>query len=289
VFNNIKEYLFLKLTLQSRVMEQNPSVRWINRDKVYSFDVGKSYLPYTILVSPYPGISVETENGRFNLKENSAMILAENEPFWVTYKSPRNSECLFLFLGTDSFENYNSFFPHKRIMRNEALLNCVALRFMLEFEHIRHNKMYLDELHEYFTGRMLDISQETIREMDKLDFKKSSTRREVYSRLSRSAEYMEDMYNRNISLDELAKEANISKYHYLRSFKKLFNVTPCEYLSNIRITRAKNLLAETSSPVSEISFQLGFENTSHFSVNFKKITGYSPLRFRRRHKKSNII
>jgi AraC-like DNA-binding protein len=172
---------------------------------------------------------------------------------------------------------------------NEFTFVSNSEKFISSFDIYRYDKLYLDSLHQFFACRLWQIKSDTESEINKLDFKKKSTREEVYCRLCRSLEYMEDLYDKNISLDELSKHSNISKYHYIRSFKKLFKTTPYGYLTNLRVLKAKVLLQTTELSISEISFNLGYENHSHFSLNFKKSTGFSPYQFRKSQKKSNIL
>ncbi|MDX1809576.1 MAG: AraC family transcriptional regulator [Sulfurospirillaceae bacterium] len=85
----------------------------------------------------------------------------------------------------------------------------------------------------------------------------------------------------NITLDSLAKNSSLSKFHFLRVFKKELGMTPHSFIINERINRA-NALIQNGTPISLASTAVGFNDQSHFSKNFKKYFGYSP-------KKSNFI
>jgi AraC family transcriptional regulator len=93
-------------------------------------------------------------------------------------------------------------------------------------------------------------------------------------------EYMQDHYAESITLDKLTRLSNLSSSHFINSFKQTLGVTPHQYLLKIRIERAKEKLQRSSLPLSEIAYELGFTDQSHFSRYFKKITGMSPLKWK---------
>jgi len=288
--SNFQNYLFLKLKLRNLIKTSriDVSVSWENNSGMFYFKVGESYLPPTLLISPFDGVTIETANNRFRLHENSALFLNNNEKFTISYSNNCISECMYLFLKQDPQYQYQDFIENK-IFRNEYILSSHTNYFLSNFDCLRNDILYQDQLYDLFIKRINVIQTDMLKEINKLDFKKWSTKEEIYRRLCKSVEYMNDLYNNNISLNELAKESNISKYHYIRIFKKLYAKTPYEYLSEIRISKAKSLLLNTCLPVTEISDYIGYNNLSHFSLAFKKATGLNPQNFRTRFKKSNIL
>jgi len=104
----------------------------------------------------------------------------------------------------------------------------------------------------------------------------------TYESLLRASELIDAQYTQPLELDELARTANFSRYHFLRAFRRAFHATPHEYLTRKRIERAKELLAESELTVTEICFEVGFESLGSFSTLFHKITGWSPSIYRAR-------
>ena len=100
--------------------------------------------------------------------------------------------------------------------------------------------------------------------------------------LWRARALIDNQYTQSLDLDELAKVANFSRYHFLRAFRRAFHVTPHEYLTRKRIERAKQLLAESEFTVTEICFEVGFESLGSFSSLFHKLVGWSPSIYRAR-------
>ena len=104
----------------------------------------------------------------------------------------------------------------------------------------------------------------------------------IHPSLWRARELIDARYSQPLDLDELARAANFSRYHFLRAFRQAFHATPHEYLTRKRIERAKELLAQSDFTVTEICFEVGFESLGSFSTLFHKIVGWSPSIYRAR-------
>ena len=88
-------------------------------------------------------------------------------------------------------------------------------------------------------------------------------------------------YSEVITMDDIIAKVPLSKYHFIRVFKRIMGTTPYNYLTNYRINSAKIFLRTTEMSVSEIACKCGFSDTSNFIVQFKKHTGQKPLEYRR--------
>ena len=83
-------------------------------------------------------------------------------------------------------------------------------------------------------------------------------------------------------LTETAEKLGISYVHFIRRFKQSTGITPSEYLSKIRLERAKEFLANTDMPIKDLAPRCGFESEYYFSNVFKKYTGMTPTAFRKK-------
>lgn len=101
--------------------------------------------------------------------------------------------------------------------------------------------------------------------------------------------YLDIHFARNVTLDELATLCYISKFHLVHEFQKAFNISPIEYQSQKRISKAKELLTNTDHKMDEIANNLGFNSQSYFNQVFKKKTGLTPSQYRREHKVVDLI
>ena len=107
-------------------------------------------------------------------------------------------------------------------------------------------------------------------------------RSDAHESLLRARDLIDAQYAQPLDLDELARTANFSRYHFLRVFRRAFHATPHEYLTRKRVERAKELLADSEFTITEICFEVGFESLGSFSTMFHNIVGWSPSIYRAR-------
>jgi AraC family transcriptional regulator len=93
--------------------------------------------------------------------------------------------------------------------------------------------------------------------------------------------YIEEHLAEQISLATLARLVCLSPYHFCRAFRQSFGTPPHRYHGSRRIERAKTLLVESASSVTEIGLAVGFRETSSFTAAFRKATGQTPTAYRR--------
>ncbi len=98
--------------------------------------------------------------------------------------------------------------------------------------------------------------------------------------ISDACEYMAKFFDKNITLEDIAKVANLSPGFFHSIFKLAKQKTPRKYLLQIRLSMSKNLLRNSEKPLSEIAILCGFESQAYFSYVFKKETGLSPKKYR---------
>lgn len=92
-----------------------------------------------------------------------------------------------------------------------------------------------------------------------------------------------DFY-KDFSNTEYAEECNMSVSHFLSKFRKATGTSPQNYILNLRITNAQNLLSTTDYKIIEISKLVGFADSMYFCKRFKKKTGLSPSDYRQKFK-----
>lgn len=92
--------------------------------------------------------------------------------------------------------------------------------------------------------------------------------------------FIEEHFQEDLHVDDIASEASVSTSQLIRLFKQQLGTTPHSYLLRFRITKAKELLAETTLSVSAISQEVGFASESNFSYRFSQMAGQSPSAYR---------
>lgn len=95
-------------------------------------------------------------------------------------------------------------------------------------------------------------------------------------------EYIQEHFQDEITVELLAEKVSMSKYHFIRVFKKAAGVSPYEYLKCCRINESKRLLKETDYSVSQIADMTGYKNVNIYIQSFKQCVGTTPLKYRKK-------
>lgn len=107
-----------------------------------------------------------------------------------------------------------------------------------------------------------------------------SVRQEISRRLARARSFMLESRTGGTNLEAIAAEAWMSPCYFHRLFKAEYGETPHQFLTRVRLARAKAMLRDTDDPVWVVADRVGFESVSHFCRLFKKSTGHSPSEYR---------
>jgi len=104
---------------------------------------------------------------------------------------------------------------------------------------------------------------------------------DTFTRVLRARDAIHARYAEPLRLGQLAREAALSPFHFLRIFRSAFGETPHQYLTRVRIEAAKRLLL-ADAPVTDVCFEVGFQSLGSFSALFARRVGAPPSAFRRR-------
>jgi len=105
----------------------------------------------------------------------------------------------------------------------------------------------------------------------------------VTRNINESIKFLKENYQNEYCLEDVARVANLSPYHFIRVFKSQTGKTPYDFLMEIKLEKAKEMLMDSAKTVTEICSILGFSNPSHFAAVFHKATGQSPTAYRKDH------
>ena len=103
--------------------------------------------------------------------------------------------------------------------------------------------------------------------------------KDITEKIKASKNFIDKHFSENITVSELASKAYISRFHFIRLFKKYYGQTPNQYLQEVRITKAKKLLLKNIT-VEKVCTSVGFESKTTFVTLFKKMTGKTPVAYR---------
>ena len=132
----------------------------------------------------------------------------------------------------------------------------------------------LDEAGLLFAARFVEVVTGEARRVP-------SVRARDRSRVREAAMWIDANASEPIDLASAAREVEMSPYHFLRSFAGIVGVTPHQYLLRSRLRRAARLLADDALPITEVAFEVGFNDLSNFVRTFHRAAGVSPRGFRR--------
>lgn len=142
-----------------------------------------------------------------------------------------------------------------------------------------HRKDYLDtvlncatyeELRHWYIRKMCDAS----RSMNQVKEEKET------SLIGKAKQYIQQNFSRELSLEEVSRYVDLSPYYFTKLFKEETGQTFVEYLTELRIGRAKEMLRNPSYSIKEVCVNAGYSDPNYFSRIFKKVTGMTPTEFR---------
>lgn len=100
--------------------------------------------------------------------------------------------------------------------------------------------------------------------------------------ISRAKQYIAEHHTEDLTLGQVAQAVHMSVFYFCKLFHKSTGLHFTEYVSRVRIERAKNLLLNPNLRISEIAYEVGFQSLTHFNRVFKQVAGQSPTGFRAR-------
>jgi len=127
----------------------------------------------------------------------------------------------------------------------------------------------------HFGARLLDLQSGYDELVERCPGRTLAQRRRVLVRLQRACQYMESSNDTGIDISKLARKANYSPHHFVRTFNAVYGATPYARLVDRRLERAHRLVSDTNLSIAEVATASGFENRCAFSRAFKRRFGTS--------------
>lgn len=230
-----------------------------------------------------------TVSGQGTLEyNNNTYFINPGNLFWIDCTNPqhyytsRNADhwhTLWVhFYGPTAIPYYESFMEHNA--GSPLILSELSAKYSDIFEKLirlygNHSNSLQDDL--YASSLLTQLMVNCIRTV--LSSKLSSHQREDYFFLIQN--YIDENYHENLNLDHLAQQFSINKYYLQKQFKKKLGFSPNEYLTRVRLEKAKNLLRTTDDTIIQIAQEVGY-TASYFDNVFKKYEGVAPHIYRLR-------
>lgn len=137
----------------------------------------------------------------------------------------------------------------------------------------------LDESFYLLMRQLLTSQKKVLREVSNIPSAKKSTREELYRRISRAREFLRANSGDELRIETVAAEACLSPFHFLRTYKKAFGVSPHQEILGIRLEKARRLMSRNKFSLGRIAIESGFADLSSFSKAFHQRFGIAPSQF----------
>ncbi|MFV0413540.1 MAG: AraC family transcriptional regulator [Oscillospiraceae bacterium] len=190
--------------------------------------------------------------------------------------SPRNDMFSMRFL--DIFFNRNASFQHRLDRNNPSTEMVRNLLLQMDQELTLKKEDYALMVKIQLLSILVILNRDygytvssTANTIDKQNMKQ----------IEGAIRYIDEHFKENITLEQLAAIANMSKSYFALLFKTLNGFTAWNYINNKRVQYAIEQLSETNTPVIEIAYNCGFNNSANFNKTFRKVTGTTPSEYRK--------
>lgn len=253
------------------------------------------WAPFSIFSNTCGKVHYNIDGKKYCIENDGILIMNRGQVYDLMIESDEPIEILNAHINEDFLKNAYQTLVHK----NEDLLDKNPNIQLFEFQsgiiskpsfftptlqkinHLNHleETSDIDPLTQVIDH--LFLANKTIQEKhNKIPATKQSVKLELYKRIATAKDYIWSYYNQDLDLEELSKIIGMSKFHFLRVFKSCYGITPYQFLSEIRIEKAKAKLKSSNMPIVTLATELGFEMDSSFIKFFKKKEQISPQRYR---------
>ncbi|AMQ21784.1 AraC family transcriptional regulator [Anoxybacillus geothermalis] len=132
-------------------------------------------------------------------------------------------------------------------------------------------------------GSEEELRRAMVDELDRIVIQVEVWRQQqAHGKIGKAKDYIDRHYAEPLTLEEVAEHVGMSPHYFSKLFKEQFGITFIDYVTNVRIERAKEALVRTDCSLKEICFSVGYNDPNYFSRVFKKQTGWSPSEYRKK-------
>jgi AraC-like DNA-binding protein len=150
---------------------------------------------------------------------------------------------------------------------------CNAGKVLMQLQHYAYDipsTDFSDEIYYRIAYAFVKENLEVQKQLGNLPAKKTYTREELYRRVRMAKEMIDDSYLQNISMADIAKSVNLSKFYFIQTYKQVFHISPYQYLIKKKLKHAMHLLRYTDDSIYDIALSSGYCDVHAFSKSFKK-------------------
>jgi len=208
-----------------------------------------------------------------DLVAGSFLIGSPGTEFVCTHDHVCGDECLSFFFEPELVETVGDRAEAWQVGAAPPLAELMVLGELAQAAADGESDIGLDEIGQLLAQRFVEVVSGHAKKPPKVTAR--DRRRAVEAAL-----WIDAHSHREIELEDIARQAGISPFHFLRSFSSVLGVTPHQYLLRLRLRRAARHLTEDDKPVTDVAYDVGFNDLSNFVRTFHRVAGVSPLKFR---------
>jgi AraC-like DNA-binding protein len=208
-----------------------------------------------------------------DLVAGSFLIGSPGTEFICTHDHVCGDECLSFFFEPELVETIGDRAETWQVGAAPPLAELMVLGELAQATADGESDIGLDEVGHLLAQRFVEVISGEAKKPPKVTAR--DRRRAVEAAL-----WIDAHSHREIELEDVARQAGVSPFHFLRSFSSVLGVTPHQYLVRSRLRRAARYLADDDKPVTDVAYDVGFNDLSNFVRTFHRAAGVSPLKFR---------
>lgn len=242
----------------------------------FDFDRGRVLQEFQVVyVTRGKGLFASRHKPICEISEGSAFVLFPNE--WHTYRPNETS-------GWESYwVGFSGCFADELLAGNQMLKNNPVLNIGYDEEMVGLYKKILTVSNSERPGYQQLLSGIVIHLLAYVFYRerdKNWKDKEVLAKIDKARLIIREKIHMPISPEELAASLNMSYTWFRRMFRQYTGLAPAQYIAQLKIQKAKELLTMSNKTVKEIALDLGFESIDYFSTSFRKQSGQTPTQFR---------
>ncbi len=211
--------------------------------------------------------------GFFELVAGSMLVGAPGEEYTCTHEHVSGDVCLGFFFSEDMVDGLGGRREIWRVGATPPLPELMVLGELAQTAADGNSDIGLDEVGQILAGRFVDVVSGRAR-------KPAAPNARDRRRAVEAALWIDDNSRDEVDLEQAARQAGLSPFHFLRLFSSVLGVTPHQYLVRSRLRHAARLLADDDIAVTDVAYDVGFGDLSNFVRTFHRAAGVSPTKFR---------
>ena len=211
--------------------------------------------------------------GFFELVAGSMLVGAPGEEYTCTHEHVSGDVCLGFFFSEDLVDALGGRHEIWKVGATQPLPELMVLGELAQTAADGNSDLGLDEIGQILAGRFVDVVSGKAR-------KPATPTARDRRRAVEAALWIDANSHEEVDLEQAARQAGLSPFHFLRLFSAVLGVTPHQYLVRSRLRHAARLLTEDDIAVTDVAYDVGFGDLSNFVRTFHRAAGVSPTKFR---------